>query len=129
MHMPQMSSLSQWMNLALNGAALLLFLAGIGLALWQSRRERQGAAQEELQRLTRTQNILQRLLRGTVGGLVTQAEDTYGSGTGAIKKSAVLAELLRLLPEEHRAAFPPELLEGIIENGLAEAKRLWAKQA
>lgn len=123
MHMSQV--ISQWAALALNGAALLLFLAGVGLAFWQTRRERKGAAREELQRLARAQSILQRLLRGTVGGLVTQAEETYGAGTGAIKKSAVLAELLRLLPEEHRAAFPPELLEDIIESGLAEAKRLW----
>jgi len=116
------------MNLALNGAALLLCLAGVGLAFWRSRRERKGAEAQELQRLTRAQHILQRLLRGAVGGLVTQAEHTYGAGTGAIKKSAVLAELMRLLPEEHRAAFSLDSLETIIENGLAEAKRLWARE-
>jgi len=117
--------LSQWMHLAMNILVLLLFLAGLALAFWQSHRERKGAAAEELQRFARARNILRTLLECAAGGLVTQAENMYGAGTGAIKKSAVMAELLRLLPEEFRAEFSAGTLEAIIEQGLAEAKKLW----
>jgi len=122
---PQTGGILQWMNLAVNAIALLLFLAGLALAFWQSYRERKGAAAEEMQRFARARNILRTLLECAAGGLVTQAEHTYGDGTGEIKKSAVLAELLRLLPEEYRAEFSAGTLEAIIEQGLAEAKKLW----
>ena len=120
---------SQWISLAMNIIALLLFLAGLALTVWQHYRERRGAAQEELQRFARARNILRTLLEGAVGGLVTQAETSYGAGTGEIKKSTVLAELLRLLPEEFRAEFSAGMLEAMIEEGLAEAKKLWAQAA
>ena len=119
-------SLPQWLNLAMNGLALLLFLAGLALAWRQTHREKQGADQEELARLERARNILQALLNGSAAALVTQAENTYGAGTGFIKKSAVLAELLKLLPEEYRAAFDIDTLDAIIESGLAEARAIWA---
>jgi len=125
---PQISlpgELSQWTNLAMNAIALLLFLAGLALALWRSYRERRGAAEEELQSFARARNILRTLLECAVGGLVTQAEHTYGAGTGEIKKSAVLAELLRLLPEEYRTEFSTGVLESMIEQGLVKAKKLW----
>ena len=121
----QTGGISQWINLAMNAIALLLFLAGLALAVWQSYRERKGTAKEELQRFARARNILRTLMECAVGGLVTQAENEYGAGTGEIKKSTVLAELLRLLPEEYRAEFSAGTLEAIIEQGLAEAKKLW----
>ena len=114
----QINSLSQWMNLAMNGVALLLFLGGLVLAWWYARREKQGAAAAELARIDRARNVLRGLLNGSAAALVSQAEKEYGPKTGPIKKSAVLAELLKLLPEEYRAAFDVDALDAIIENAL-----------
>jgi len=62
-----------------------------------------------------------------VYGLVTQAENEFGPGQGEIKKSAVLAQLLRLIPEQWRARFDVDMLGVLIENGLNRAKAIWGK--
>jgi len=110
----------------MNGAALAVFVAAIVLAARRLRLEKRGAQEEELLKLDRARNTLEKLLKGSVFGLVTAAEREYGPGTGEIKRSAVLAELLRLLPERWRALFGEEDLLSLIENGLAAAKGIWA---
>ena len=117
----------QWMYLILNGLALAMFAAGAALTLWRLRREKQGAREEELERLDRASGTLRQLLGGSVFGLVTAAERQFGPGTGEIKKSAVLAELIKLVPEQWRAQFDLETCGALIENGLAAAKEIWAK--
>jgi len=64
----------------MNGAALAIFAAAIALAAWQFRREKQGAQQNELAKLARARNVLDKLMRGSVFSLVTQAEQQAGSG-------------------------------------------------
>jgi hypothetical protein len=108
--------------------ALLLFLAGFALTLWRLRRERQGAEQTELRKLDQAQATVQELLRYSLFGRVTDAERREGAGTGALKKSLVTAELLRLLPEQLKAAFSAETLGEWVEVALAEARPLWEKQ-
>ena len=118
---------AQWVNLAMNIAAFLLFAAGLMAALLRLHRERQGAKEEELAAWDTAGETLQALLNGSVYGLVTQAEAEFGAGQGAIKKSAVLAQLLRLLPERWRARFDADLLGELIESGLQKAKAIWGK--
>ena len=120
-------NLAEWINLVLYGVTLLLFIAGGVLALWRLRREKQGAQAEELARIDTARDTLEALLRGSVFGLVTAAEREYGAGMGPVKKSAVLAELLKLLPERWRALFDADTLGLLIESGLAAAKEVWAK--
>ncbi len=103
----------------------LLFLAGLALAFWRMRRERKGAEKTELDRLETAQNTLEALLRQALYGLVTTAEHTQGAGTGPLKKSMVLTELLRLLPENMLAAFSAETLSEWIETALEQARPLW----
>ena len=121
-------SAAQWIQLLLNGVSLAVFVAAAALALWRLRQEKRGARREELERLDRARGTLQQLLSGAVCGLVTAAEREYGPGTGAIKKSAVLAELLRLLPGQWRGQFDADALGELIESGLAAARPLWDKQ-
>jgi hypothetical protein len=120
-------NLTEWVNLVMYGVTLLVFITGTALALWRARREKQGAQAEELQRIDSARGILESLLNGSVFGLVTAAEKEYGDGMGAVKKSAVLAELLRLLPERWRVLFDADTLGLLIEDGLAAAKEVWAK--
>ena len=102
----------QWGTLILAGAALL--------AVLRTQRERQTA---------RARKTLTQLLRGALFGLLTQAEKNYGAGTGAIKKSVVLAEMLRLIPPQWRTLIDAEACGALIENALTAAKALWAKTA
>jgi len=118
---------TQWVNLAMNAAAFLLFAAGVLVTLLRLRRERFGAQKEELAAWDRAGETLEALLNGSVYGLVTQAENEFGPGQGEIKKSAVLARLLQLLPGQWRTRFDPDTLGAMIENGLRGAKEIWGK--
>jgi hypothetical protein len=122
------NDVTQWVNLAMNGLAFLLFAAGVLVTLLRLRRERLGAQKEELAAWDRAGETLQALLNGSVYGFVTQAESEFGPGQGEIKKSAVLAQLLRLIPERWRARFDVDMLGMLIESGLQRAKAIWAKQ-
>ncbi|MDR0531897.1 MAG: hypothetical protein LBG83_07535 [Oscillospiraceae bacterium] len=113
---------AQWANLITNIAALALFLAGLGVAAWRLHREKQGAAREELDSIEKARATLATLLNAAVGGLVSNAEAIWGPGTGTIKKSAVIAELLRLLPEQYRTLFDADALGALVENGLRTLK-------
>ena len=116
---------AQWLALLMNLAALLIFLATAALAAWGLRMEKKGAQAEDIVRLERARKTLEQLLRGSMVGLVTAAEREHGPGTGALKKSAVLAQLLRLLPGQWRGLFDLPALEALIESGLCHAKELW----
>jgi len=122
------NEITQWVNLAMNAAAFALFITGVLVTLLRLRRERQGAREEELARWDSAGETLRALLNGSVYGFVTQAENEFGPGQGEIKKSAVLAQLLRLLPEQWRARFDMDMLGALIESGLKRAKEIWAKQ-
>jgi len=121
------TEITQWVNLAMNAAAFLLFAAGVLATLLRLRRERQGAREEELARWDSACETLEALLNGAVYGLVTQAENEFGAGQGEIKKSAVLAQLLRLIPGQWRAYFDADTLGALIESGLRRAKEIWAR--
>jgi len=118
---------TQWVNLAMNAAAFLLFAAGVLVTLLRLRRERLGAQEEELAAWDRAGETLEALLNASVYGLVTQAENEFGPGQGEIKKSAVLARLLQLLPGQWRTRFDLDTLGALIENGLRGAKEIWGK--
>ena len=121
------SNLVQWVDLAVYGMTLLLFATGMALAFWRLHREKKGAQAQELARIDQARGALESLLGGSVFGLVTAAEKTYGAGTGPIKKSAVLAELLKLIPNEWGTLLDADTLGGLIEKGLGAAKEIWAK--
>jgi len=121
------NDVTQWVNLAMNALAFLLFAAGVLVTLLRLRRERLGAQKEELAAWDKANETLRALLNGSVYGLVTQAEIEFGAGQGEIKKSAVLAQLLRLIPEQWRARFDVDTLGALIESGLRRAKAVWGK--
>ncbi|MDD3488733.1 MAG: hypothetical protein PHR62_02475 [Paludibacter sp.] len=57
--------------------------------------------------------------------LVTEAEGEYGSGTGIVKKSAVVSWLYNHLPAILKFIFTEKDLENIVETVLEEAKKKW----
>ena len=61
--------------------------------------------------------------------LVTEAEKTFGSGTGALKSSYVLERLYASLPTLLKLILPYATLQKWIEEALQSAKEEWAKEA
>lgn len=59
--------------------------------------------------------------------LFTDAENQYGSGTGVLKKAAVLARLWQLMPQDVQDHISVEWLSEKAEYYLELAKEQWAK--
>ncbi len=57
--------------------------------------------------------------------LFTEAERTYGSGTGKLKMSAVIGQLIALLPDEYKQLIDTEWLQAKAETFLSAAKKQW----
>lgn len=58
--------------------------------------------------------------------LVTEAEIQFGSGTGTLKRSYVIDELYKRIPDEYKKYITEDNLDAIINKALEEAERLWA---
>ena len=59
--------------------------------------------------------------------LVTDAEIKYGGGTGELKRSYVIDELYKRIPDEYKKYITEDNLDAIIQNALDKAEELWAK--
>lgn len=57
--------------------------------------------------------------------LVTDAEMTFGGGTGQLKRSYVLDELYKRIPDEYKKYITEDNLDVIINKALEEAEKLW----
>lgn len=58
--------------------------------------------------------------------LVTDAEITFGGGTGIIKRSYVIDELYKRIPDEYKKYITEENLDAIINDALEKAEELWS---
>jgi len=58
--------------------------------------------------------------------LVTEAEIQFGSGTGTLKRSYMIDELYKRIPDEYKKYITEDNLDAIINKALEEAERLWA---
>lgn len=57
-------------------------------------------------------------------GLVAEAEERFGAGTGEIKLSSVLGNLYARTPALLQLLFPKETVDGWVEAALAHFKKL-----
>lgn len=60
--------------------------------------------------------------------LVTEAEKQYGSGTGELKLSSVIAQIYEKAPAAAKV-IPVSTLQKWVEDALTAAKEKWAKNA
>ncbi len=95
-------------------------LAAAGLIVW---RVRNMTAEERNEFLNQ---VFKQLLQSALT-LVLDAEITYSSGSGPFKKSMVMDELYKRIPEELKKFVTTEQLSAIIETALDQAKKLWAE--
>lgn len=59
--------------------------------------------------------------------LVTDAEIQFGAGTGKLKRSYVIDELYKRIPDEYKKFITEDNLDTIINKALEEAEKLWAE--
>ena len=58
--------------------------------------------------------------------LVTNAEIQFGGGTGQLKRSYVIDELYKRIPDEYKKYITEENLDAIVTKALEEAEKLWS---
>ncbi len=75
--------------------------------------------------LKQAKEITLKLLKSVGLALVTEAERTYGSGTGVLKLSTVMNEVLKLLPAWITEIIDTEWLTDEIERVLTAARIKW----
>ena len=84
------------------------------------------SAQEKLSYITR---LLTNLIPIALV-LVTDAEIEFGdNGTNTLKRSYVIDELYKRIPDEYKKYITEENLDAIIDKVLPEAKKLWAESS
>lgn len=66
-----------------------------------------------------------KILKEIAYKLVTEAEKEWGSGTGELKKAAVIEWLYEKMPAILRVIFTKKDIENIIESVLKTAKEKW----
>lgn len=59
--------------------------------------------------------------------LVTDAEIEFGPGTGKLKRSYVIDELYKRIPDDYKKYITEDNLDAIINKALDEAERLWSE--
>ena len=57
--------------------------------------------------------------------LVTKAEIDYGGGTGVLKRSYVIDELYKRIPDEYKKYITEDNLDSIINAALIQAEKIW----
>jgi hypothetical protein len=57
--------------------------------------------------------------------LVTNAEIEFGGGTGKLKRSYVIDELYKRIPDEYKKYITEDNLDTIINEALEDAEKLW----
>ena len=58
--------------------------------------------------------------------LVTDAEITFGGGTGQLKRSYVIDELYKRIPDDYKKYITEDNLDSIINKALEEAEKIWS---
>lgn len=57
--------------------------------------------------------------------LVTDAEISFGGGTGPLKRSYVIDELYKRIPDDYKKYITEDNLDSIINKALLEAEKIW----
>jgi hypothetical protein len=108
-------------TLAILGTLALALIA----LLWLRGRKTDAAAKWQAAIVAKD---LRELIDQALPWLCTQAEKLLGSGTGAIKRSYVVQEAMKLLPEAVRAQLDTDRLGGAIDAALAKLRPLWEEK-
>lgn len=95
-------------------------LVGLNIVIFKNKK---GEVSDE--ELEKAKKIVITILERVGLALFTDAEITYGGGTGVLKMSSVLFKIVELLPDNIKGIVPLDWLTEQAEHYLEEAKKKW----
>lgn len=105
---------------------ILLILSFItGLSKWIAKNGSIFKQMTVIEKMAYVTRLLQNLIPIALV-LVTDAEITFGGGTGQLKRSYVIDELYKRVPDEYKKYITEDNLDIIINKALEEAEKMWA---
>lgn len=113
---------SNWDNIIV--VLVLLISAITGIVQWVKKKGPIFASMTTAEKMAYITRLLTNLVPIALV-LVTDAEVAYGGGTGKLKRSYVIDELYKRIPDEYKKYITEENLDAVLNKALDEAKELW----
>ena len=112
-----------WIDISITQTAITVLVATLVLSLLaflvsRNIKKRPGKAQTLVEKLVTM-----------LYGLVTEAEERFGGGTGSLKQAYVFRKIYSLLPAVVKVFISAERIAAWIEEALSAAKEKWAESA
>lgn len=92
-------------------------------------KKRKTAAGENTEAVEKAQSFVIELINKIGLAVFTEAENTYGGGTGILKMSWALSKILSVIPDSVKQLIDMDWVEDFAETGLAAAKEAWAQNS
>ena len=104
--------------------AVLIVAAITGIVQWVKKKGPIFAAMSTAEKIAYITRLLANLVPIALT-LVTDAEISYGGGTGPLKRSYVIDELYKRIPDEYKKYITEDNLDSVLNKALDNAKILW----
>ena len=107
---------------------LLIVSAVVGVGQWVKKNGpilKQMSVQERIAYITRLLTNLAPIALV----LVTDAEIEFGGGTGPLKRSYVIDELYKRIPDEYKKYITEDNLDAVLKTALEQAEKLWEENS
>lgn len=92
-------------------------------------KKKKTAAGENTEAVGKAQSFVVELIDKIGLAVFTEAENTYGSGTGVLKMSWALSKILSVIPDSVKQILDMDWVKELAEAGLAAAKEAWKQNS
>lgn len=90
-------------------------------------KKKKTASGENTEAVEKAQSFVVELINKIGIAVFTEAENTFGSGTGVLKMSWALSKILSVIPDSVKQLVDMDWMKDLAETGLAAAKEAWAQ--
>lgn len=92
-------------------------------------KKKKTASGENTEAVEKAQSFVVELINKIGLAVFTEAENTYGSGTGVLKMSWALSKILSVIPDSVKQLIDMDWVKDLAETGLAATKEAWAQNS
>lgn len=92
-------------------------------------KKKKTAAGENTEAVEKAQSLVIDLINKIGLAVFTEAENTFGSGTGVLKMSWALSKILSVIPDSVKQLIDMDWVKDLAEAGLAAAKEAWVQNS